>query len=297
MPRWIHADDLNQEELAPYWKLNENQLRHYFEPSREGIFIAETANVIERAMEAGYQMLSMLIDEKQIDRYRNIIDKIDKADKTDKIDRIEQTDRNIPIYAAETETLYQITGINLTRGILAAFRRQPLADALDMVRDMKRIVILDDVENPTNTGAIFRSAAALSMDGVLLAPGCADALQRRCIRVSMGTVFQIPWTRIGDRAGREKDRLWPGQGIQKLREEGFTVVAMALRHDTVPIDDPQLIRKEKLAIIMGNEGYGLPEETIRLCDYTVRIPMKPGVDSLNVAAASAVAFWALAGRR
>ena len=404
----IHIDDLDVPGLDVYSKLNENQLRHYCEPSKEGLFIAETAEVVKRALDAGYEPVSMLLDEKYVkpvlpDRTCAADDcesRLSPAnspirDLIERYNHIElETGKQVPVYAARSEVLFQITGINLTRGVLSAFRRKKLPPVDEICRNAKRIVILEDIENPTNIGAIFRSAAALSMDAVLLTPGCADPLQRRSIRVSVGTVFQIPWTRISEdngaalsphsSAGRaavapgawaycakpvktSKDlrygesfpgavfpykesvreqapaaqqdagqdmppavqqdtgeymspavqqckrtvrnyetskekrtagggALWPDDGIRKLHEAGFRVVSMALRNNTVSIDDPRFESMDKLAILMGNEGSGLMDRTIRLSDYTVKIPMRPGVDSLNVAAASAVAFWAL-GRR
>ena len=193
----------------------------------------------------------------------------------------------VPVYVAEFDVLTQITGYKLTRGMLCAMRRPPLRTPVEVCTGARRIAILENVVNPTNVGAIFRSAAALNMDAVLLTPDCSDPLYRRAIRVSMGTVFQIPWAFL------DEQMLWPEDGIAFLREQGFKNVAMALRNDTVNIDDPVLQKEEKLAIILGTEGEGLLTETIDGCDYTVKIPMSHGVDSLNVAAASAVAFWEL----
>lgn len=297
MSEIIHVNSLDQPELAPYWKLNENQLRHYFEPSKEGIFIAETANVVMRALEAGYQPLSLLLDGKYVTEggeqtaqaQRTVRDLIGRFGREE-----EKSGRRIPVYSAASDVLYRITGVNLTRGILAAFRRKKLLSPKEVCAGTKRIAVLEDVENPTNIGAIFRSAAALSMDAVLLTPGCADPLQRRAVRVSMGTVFQIPWTRFENDSAAG---IWPDPGIRKLQEDGFTVVSMALRRDTVPIDDPRFAGCGRLAVLLGNEGCGLSDRTISLSDATVKIPMREGVDSLNVAAASAVAFWALGNRR
>ncbi len=198
---------------------------------------------------------------------------------------------NIPVYVAEPEILTGLTGFAMTRGALCAMRRQTLPKAREICTGARRIAVLENVMNPTNVGAIFRSAAALNMDAVLLTPGCSDPLYRRAIRVSMGTVFQIPWTFLGSRADE-----WPQQGMKLLREMGFRTAAMALKEDSVSIRYPRLAEEERLAIVLGTEGEGLAEDTIADCDYTVRIPMSHGVDSLNVAAASAVAFWQLGGQ-
>ena len=192
---------------------------------------------------------------------------------------------DIPIYTAELSVLTRLTGFPLTRGVLCAMRRPKLPGVEEICANAHRIAVLEDIMNPTNLGAIFRSAAALGMDAVLLTPACSDALYRRAVRVSMGTVFQVPWTYL--------DRAWPVEGLALLRNLGFKTAAMALSHNSVSIEDPQLMAEEKLAIVLGTEGDGLAEETIARCDYTVRIPMSHGVDSLNVAAASAVAFWQL----
>lgn len=278
--------------MEMYARLNENQLRHYFEPDKTGAFIAESANVVQRALDAGYEPLSLLVE----DRYA-------EAEARELIRRISQIGeaetREIPVYSASLDVLSRMTGYHLTRGILAAFRRKPLISVRSLCADTKRIAILEDVENPTNVGAIFRSAAALSMDAVVLTDDCADPLSRRSSRVSMGTVFQIPWTRFEESrtctegADGNAEPVWPDQGIRLLHTLGFTVISMALRDDTISIDDPLLRKKEKIAVILGNEGAGLKPQTILQSDYTIRIPMRGGVDSLNVAAASAVAFWEL----
>ena len=199
---------------------------------------------------------------------------------------------DVPVYVAEEECIKQLTGFPLTRGVLCAMRRPPLPNAEDLLKSSTRIVILEDVMNPTNLGAIFRSAAAMGMDAILLTPASTDPLYRRCIRVSMGTVFQIPWAWIG-----EELTDWPGPGMQLLREYGFRTAAMALRDESVSIDHPALLAEEKLAVVLGTEGDGLADRTIADCDYTVKIPMAHGVDSLNVAAAGAVAFWQLGNAR
>lgn len=314
MPDIIRIQDLKAPDLNVYTHLNENQLKHYFEPQPEGIFIAESPTAIERAMDAGYQVLSLLMEEKYLTtqgkpllkRCRRQEEKY-AAEETE--DGFHTAERGIPVYVSTIDVLCHITGYHLTRGILGAFRRKRPAAVEEICKDARRIAILDNVENPTNVGAIFRSAAALGMDAVLVTPSCADPLQRRAIRVGVGTVFQIPWTYIGEKitpahmkaegfAGSFRkeihpDDTWPDLGMAKLHELGFYTVAMALRHDTLSIDDPSLAEREKLAVILGNEGDGLPEHTISLCDATVKIPMSHGVDSLNVAAASAVMFWEL----
>ncbi len=274
--------DLTLPELDPYTHLNENQLKHYYEPER-GIFIGESHTVIERALLAGYEPLSVLLERRFL------------ATEGAEILRLcGERQETVPVYVSELEILSRLTGYHLTRGILCAFRRKVLPSVEEVCRGASRIAVLENIENPTNVGAIIRSAAALDMDAVLLTPECADPLYRRAIRVSVGTVFQVPWTYIGVPAWQGT---WPEEGMDYLNRLGFRTAAMALRHDTVEIDDPELLREEKLAIVLGNEGDGLTEQTIAACDYTVKIPMSHGVDSLNVAAASAVAFWQLGHRR
>ena len=275
MANIIKITDLMAPELDIYARLNENQLLHYYEPDT-GIFIAESPNVIIRALNAGYEPLSILLEEKEIE--------------SDAKEIIELCD-NIPIFTAKLDVLTKLTGFQLTRGLLCAMYRKTLPSISDVCKNAKRIVILENVMNPTNVGAIFRSAAALNMDAVLLTHGCADPLYRRASRVSMGTVFQIPWTYIGNNT---KD--WYESGMDMIKEQGFKTVAMALLKDSLNVDDPRLMSEEKLAIILGTEGDGLADSTINDCDYTVCIPMSHGVDSLNVAAASAVAFWQLGKR-
>lgn len=265
MYRIIEITDLSVPELDIYARLSESQLYHYFEP-KPGLFLAESPNVIERALRAGYEPISMLTGEKQLEgRAKEVLEKCG----------------DIPVYVAKEEVLSGITGFQLTRGVLCAMRRRPLASVEEVCGGARRIAVLDRVMNPTNVGAIFRSAAALNMDAVLLTKGSSDPLQRRAIRVSMGTVFQVPWTYL------------PENGMECLKKNGYTTVAMALKEDSVPLESPELKAAEKLAVIMGTEGDGLSDETILDCDYTVMIPMSHGVDSLNVAAASAVAFWEL----
>lgn len=271
MPQIIEITDFSAPELDVYARLRETQLLNRHEPEN-GIFIAESPRVIERALDAGCIPLSFLAEKKHVE-----------TEAKELIARCGE----VPVYVAEFDVLTQITGYKLTRGMLCAMRRPPLRTSAEVCTGARRIAILENVVNPTNVGAIFRSAAALNMDAVLLTPDCSDPLYRRAIRVSMGTVFQIPWAFL------DEQMLWPEDGIAFLREQGFKSVAMALRNDTVNIDDPVLQKEEKLAIILGTEGEGLLTETIDGCDYTVKIPMSHGVDSLNVAAASAVAFWEL----
>ncbi len=267
--------DFSAPELDIYARLNENQLAHIYEPAR-GLFIAESPLVIERALDAGYKPISLLMEEKQIHNQESLLKRLG----------------DIPVYTAKLEVLKKLTGFPLTRGALCAMRRPVLPDMGQLCTHGRRIAVLENIVNPTNIGAIFRSAAALHMDAVLLTPGCSDPLYRRAIRVSMGTVFQIPWTYMG-----QKHSDWPIPAITQLHELGFQTAALALKEDSVSIDHPGLMAEEKLAIVLGSEGDGLAENTIAHCDYTVRIPMSHGVDSLNVAAASAVAFWQLAAKK
>lgn len=266
----MEITDLEIPELEVYIDKKEVQLLHYYEPE-SGIFIAESPNVILRALEAGYEPLSLLMEKKPPgEKERAILDRCGE----------------IPVYTASLEVLTRITGYQLARGMLCAMRRKALPSLKEICEEKRRIAILEDVVNPTNVGAIFRSAAALSMDAVLLTKGSSDPLYRRAVRVSMGTVFQIPWT-IMD-AGN-----WPERAMQELRSMGYRTAAMALKEDSVSLKDERLKKEERLAIVLGTEGDGLAGRTIADCDYTVMIPMTHGVDSLNVAAASAVAFWEL----
>ena len=275
MPHIIELTDLDREELKVYTSLNEAQLLHYNEPD-PGIFIAESPKVIERAIHSGCEPVSFLMEKSHIEtQAKEILKKWPE----------------VPVYTGELSLLSQITGYPLTRGMLCAMNRPKLPTVEDLCRDAKRIAVLENVVNPTNIGAIFRSAAALGMDAVLLTRGCADPFYRRAARVSMGTVFQVPWTYIGD-----KKQTWPKDGMEQLQQLGFRTAAMALKEESVNIDDANLLAEEKLAVILGTEGDGLAQDTIADCDYTVMIPMMHGVDSLNVAAASAVAFWEL-GRK
>ena len=272
MANIIEITDFTAPELDVYARLTEAQLLNREAPAK-GLFIAESPKVIERALDAGCQPVSLLMERKHIDgQARNVIARCG----------------NIPVYTSEPEILTKLTGFQLTRGVLCAMRRPQLPTVEAVVKDARRIVVLENVMNPTNVGAIFRSAAALGMDAVLLTPGCSNPLYSRAARVSMGTVFQIPWTFIGSQMSH-----WPEPGMSTLRALGFKTAAMALRTDSIPIDDPALLSEEKLAIILGSEGDGLTNDTIADCDYTVLIPMYHDVDSLNVAAASAVAFWQL----
>ena len=275
MANIITITDFYNEALDVYARLTENQLLNRDDPSK-GIFIAESPKVIERALDAGCIPLSFLVEDKHVETQAK---------------ELLLRCPDIPVYTAPFEVLTQLTGFALTRGMLCAMRRPALPSVSELCRTSSRIAILENVMNPTNVGAIFRSAAALHMDAVLLTPGCSNPLYRRAIRVSMGTVFQIPWTFFDDTSS------WQDAGMQTLREHGFLTVAMALRNDSVSIDDPRLTSAEKLAVILGSEGDGLASETIAECDYTVKIPMAHGVDSLNVAAASAVAFWELGKKR
>lgn len=275
MANIMEITDWEAPQLDVYSRLSERQLARLYEP-KEGLFIAESPRVIERALDAGYVPVSFLAEHRQITE--NALGLLARCE-------------GIPVYTAEADLLTRLTGFHLTRGMLCAMRRLPLPSVQEVCDGAHRIAVLENVVNPANVGAIFRSAAALNMDAVLLTPACSDPLYRRAIRVSMGTVFQIPWTYFDG-----KNDVWPGQGIQQLKALGFQTAAMALSDRSIPIDHPKLKTEEKLAILLGTEGDGLAPCTISDCDYTVRIPMAHGVDSLNVAAASAVAFWQLGAR-
>ncbi|MBQ3261949.1 MAG: RNA methyltransferase [Oscillospiraceae bacterium] len=267
----IEITDFSDPNLDAFARLTERQLMNRDKPE-EGLFIAESPKVIHRALDAGFEPVTLLMERKHIE-----------GQAADVIARC-----GVPVYTAPMDVLEQITGYKLTRGVLCSMRRKDLPTVEEICQNARRIVVLEDVMNPTNVGAIFRSAAALGMDAVLLTPACSDPLYRRSARVSMGTVFQIPWTQIGEHVSD-----WPHPGLERLRAIGFKTAAMALEDDSVSIDDPNLMAEEKLAVILGTEGDGLAAKTIADCDYTVKIPMSHGVDSLNVAAASAVAFWQL----
>lgn len=269
----VQITNLNMPELDVYTHLSEVQLLRYNEPNL-GLFICESPKVISRALDAGYVPVSILAEEKEL-----------KGEVLEIIARC----GDIPVYTADYELLSHLTGFSLTRGMLCAMKRQPLPSVKEIVTNVRRIAVLEDVVNPTNVGAIFRSAAALNMDAVLLTPACSNPLYRRAARVSMGTVFQIPWTFFKQSPSATVENSY----MTILKNLGFETVAFALRSDSIAINNPMLAQKEKLAIILGTEGEGLQDSTLAQCDYTVKIPMSHGVDSLNVAAASAIAFWEL----
>lgn len=272
MANIIEITDFAAPELDVYARLTENQLINRHDPEK-GLFIAESPKVVERALDAGCIPVSLLVEKKHINgQAHNVIARCG----------------DIPVYTAEFDLLTQLTGFQLTRGVLCAMRRPKLPSVEEVCAGAHRIAILENVMNPTNIGAIFRSAAALNMDAVLLTPACSNPLYRRAIRVSMGTVFQVPWTYLGG-----EESAWPANGMHLLKNLGFKTAAMALTNNSISIDTPELMTENKLAIILGTEGDGLATRTIADCDYTVRIPMSHDVDSLNVAAASAIAFWQL----
>ena len=272
MPNIIEITDFHAPELDPYARLPQNQLRNRLEPEK-GIFIAESPKVIDRALDAGYKPVSLLMERKQI---------------TGPAAGILSRCGDAPVYTADREMLAELTGFELTRGVLCAFRRPAPRPVEELCKNARRVAVLEGIVDSTNVGAIFRSAAALNMDAVLINPSCCDPLCRRAVRVSMGTVFQVPWGQLG-----ETPADWPEKGMDILHSLGFKTAAMALSDRSVSIDDEQLAKEPKLAIVLGTEGDGLAADTIASCDYTVKIPMSHGVDSLNVAAASAVAFWQL----
>ena len=272
MPNIIEITDFHAPELDPYARLTQNQLRNRLEPEK-GIFIAESPKVIDRALDAGYKPVSLLMERKQI---------------TGPAAGILSRCGDAPVYTADREMLAELTGFELTRGVLCAFRRPAPRPVEELCKNARRVAVLEGIVDSTNVGAIFRSAAALNMDAVLINPSCCDPLCRRAVRVSMGTVFQVPWGQLG-----ETPADWPEKGMDILHSLGFKTAAMALSDRSVSIDDEQLAKEPKLAIVLGTEGDGLAAGTIASCDYTVKIPMSHGVDSLNVAAASAVSFWQL----
>ena len=283
--KYINITDITDERLSVYKDMKESQLRHYYEPDG-GVFIAESLKVIERAFDFGCMPESVLVEKEKLDNpdFKSFISNISD---------------DIPIYVADCDKLSGITGYNLTGGILSVMRRPTLPDVGDIIKGLKRIAILDTVVNPTNIGAIFRSAAAFNVEAILLTKGCCDPLSRRAIRVSMGNVFQIPWTYLEPSEEEYNDERQRQAGLVKdnfelLHEYGFKTAAMALKPDSIRLDDERLKKEDKLAIIMGNEGDGLSDAAIAMSDYKVIIPMAHDVDSLNVAAASAVAFWELA---
>lgn len=268
----IEISDLTLPELDPFARLTEAQLRSRQAPEK-GLFIAESAKVIEHALDAGYVPVSFLMERRQIDGpARGLLDRCP----------------DVPVYTANRSVLASLTGYELTRGMLCSMRRPVLPNVEEICAGARRLAVLEGIVDPTNVGAIFRSAAALGIDAVLATPTCCDPLHRRAVRVSMGTVFQVPWTFIGSSAAD-----WPENGLAQLKHFGFRTAALALSENSVFIDDPALMAEGRLAIVLGTEGDGLSEATVASCDYTVRIPMSHAVDSLNVAAASAVAFWQL----
>ena len=288
--QFITIDSIDDERVAAYTNLTEIQLRNRLEPER-GLFIAESPKVIDRALAAGREPISLLVEEPWIEGMSQTFDVVDKRWGTD-----------IPVYVASPEQLRQLTGYRLHRGALSAMRRWPLPSVEETCRDARRVAVMENIVDHTNVGALMRSAAALDVDAALVTPSCGDPLYRRAARVSMGTVFQIPWTRIG---GDDK-HFWPRRGLEELRSLGFTTVAMALSDDSISLDE--LTRRlnnspesadhiDKLALIFGTEGDGLSRHTIAGADLTVKIPMSHGVDSLNVAASSAVAFYATSPKR
>lgn len=275
MAHIIEITDLTLPELDVFTRLTEAQLRSRLEPEK-GVFIAESPKVIQRALDAGYEPLSLLMERRHLDgQGRSLLARCG----------------DIPAYTGERELLARLTGYELTRGILCAMRRPPLPAVEALCAGARRVAVLENIVDSTNIGAIFRSAAALGIDAVLLTPSCCDPLCRRAVRVSMGTVFQVPWGRTG-----QDPASWPRPGLDRLRALGFKTAALALTDRSVSIEDPCLAAEERLALLLGTEGTGLAPDTIAACDYTVRIPMSHGVDSLNVAAASAVAFWQLRAR-
>ena len=275
MANIITISDFSDSRLNLFARLTEGQLRRRQE-SEQGIFIAESPKVIERALNGGYTPVALLMEQKHIE-----------GDGAPIIARCPE----VPVYTASRQVLEALTGFALTRGVLCAMERRALPTVEELLQNARRVAVLEGIVDPTNVGAIFRSAAALNMDAVLVTPTCCDPLYRRAVRVSMGTVFQVPWTKIGD-----DHTQWPYPGLERLQALGFKTAAMALRDDSVSIDDAGLLSEDKLAIVLGTEGDGLANDTIANCDYTVKIPMSHEVDSLNVAAASAVAFWQLGKR-
>ena len=275
MANIITISDFSDPRLDLFTRLTEGQLRRRQE-SEQGIFIAESPKVIERALNGGYTPVALLMEQKHIE-----------GDGAPIIARCPE----VPVYTASRQVLEALTGFALTRGVLCAMERRALPSVEELLQNARRVAVLEGIVDPTNVGAIFRSAAALNMDAVLVTPTCCDPLYRRAVRVSMGTVFQVPWTKIGD-----DHTQWPHPGLERLQALGFKTAAMALRDDSVSIDDAGLLSEDKLAIVLGTEGDGLANDTIANCDYTVKIPMSHEVDSLNVAAASAVAFWQLGKR-
>jgi len=276
MPNIIEITDIAAPQLDPYVRLTEAQLKNRLHPE-DGLFIAESPKVIGYALDAGYEPVSLLMERRHVGGKAAAL-----------LARV----GDIPVYTADEDVLRSLTGYPLTRGVLCAMRRRPLPTVEAVCSGAKRVAVLEGIVDTTNIGAIFRSAAALGVDGVLLTPTTCDPLNRRAVRVSMGTVFQVPWTRIGESAAD-----WPEAGLDRLCTLGFRSVALALSDDSVDIDDPTLLAEPRLAMVLGTEGDGLARSTVAHCDFTARIPMAHGVDSLNVAAAGAVAFWTLCRRQ
>ncbi len=285
----IELQDLNDARLRVFSRMTDAELRDPkqlvglrlatdAEVSDEGLFVAESRNVIDRAMDAGLVPFALLTDQRWIEPSRELLA------------RVEAAAPGTPLFMGTRQQVHEFTGYERTRGPLAAFHRPAMPTVSELLQNATRVAVLEDVTNFTNIGAIFRSAAALGMDAVLVTPGCHDPFYRRANRVSMGTVFQVPWTRIGT------ERNWAAQGVPLLQSLGFTVAALALEEDSIALQNPQVASAEKLALVLGTEGDGLAHSTIAACDCTVKIPMAHGVDSLNVAAASAVAFWQVRGQ-
>lgn len=295
----VEITSLDDERVAVFARLTEAQLRNKLEPEL-GIFIAESPKVIQRALDAGMEAISFLMEHDKLELARPLVEQaqaqqvVTSGGANAGVGAISVAD-GIPVYTGTSEVLTRLTGFELTRGVLCAMRRPLLPSVEDLLatcrggQPAKRVAVLEAIVDHTNVGAMFRSAAALGVDAVLVTPTCCDPLYRRCVRVSMGTVFQVPWTRIGQTPAD-----WPGAGLAQLQQAGFKTVALALSDQALPIDAPELAVQEKLALVLGTEGDGLASSTIASCDYVAKIPMRAGVDSLNVAAASAVAFWQLA---
>lgn len=271
--------------VSIYGLSSEAKLKHIYEPA-PGLFIVETPNVVLRALRSGYEAESFFLEERFLEPPEGVQEGVNNVWAS--VQEILQLAGNVPVFTADLNLISKVCGFKQSRGFLAAMKRKPLPAISDVLKGASRVVVLEDVENPANIGAIFRSAASLGMDAVLLTPGSSDPLYRRASRVSMGGAFQIPWTFIGNKYGG-----WPNPGLQELKSAGFKIAAMALTDDAVSLKDPALVSEEKLAVIFGNEQYGILPETLEQCDYIVQIPMKHEMDSLNVAAASAVAFWQL----
>lgn len=268
----VNITNLGEKALDVYLRLTEAELRNRLE-TEKGIFIAESTRAIEVALDMGIEPISMLMEKRRAEgNARHVIERAG----------------DIPVYVGTTELISKITGYNLSRGVLCAMKRPKPQNKEAILKNARRIAIFEDIVDTTNVGALFRSAAALNMDAVLLSPSCADPLLRRCVRVSMGTVLQVPWA-----YAEESKELWEKEGIKNIQKLGFKVAALALADDSISIDDESLAKEEKLALVLGTEGWGLSQSTVSVCDYTVKIPMSHGVDSLNVAAAGAVAFWQL----